>query len=142
MLLLILPLDSIQYLTYNFLVLGERNSQPFVIAIITLSLVLIVVIGLLKWQQRQKVRAERRNAEARLQRPRHADTAIRSPEYAQPTEQQEHTYEKVRNVSAFFRLTLQWILPVLLITEMKIRGVDGVSLSRSVDQFQLNFCVR
>lgn len=107
MLLLILPLDSIQYLTYNFLVSGERNSQPFVIAIITLSLVLIVVIGLLKWQQRQKVRAERRNAEARLQRPRHGGTAIRSPEYAQPTEQQEHTYEKVRNVSAFFRLTLQ-----------------------------------
>ena len=107
MLLLILPLDSIQYLTYNFLVSGERNSQPFVIAIITLSLVLIVVIGLLKWQQRQKVRAERRNVEARLQRPRHADTAIRSQEYAQPTEQQEHTYEKVRNVSAFFRLTLQ-----------------------------------
>ena len=107
MLLLILPLNSIQYLTYNFLVSGERNSQPFVISIITLSLVLIVVIGLLKWQQRQKVRAERRNAEARLQRPRHADTAIRSPEYAQPTEQQEHTYEKVRNVSAFFRLTLQ-----------------------------------
>ena len=33
-------------------------------------------------------------------------------------------------------------LPVLLITEMKIRGVDGVSLSRSVNQFQLNFCVR
>nr|XP_058953300.1 deleted in malignant brain tumors 1 protein-like [Pocillopora verrucosa] len=77
---------------------GERNSQPFVIAIITLSLVLIVVIGLLKWQQRQKVRAERRNVEARLQRPRHAGTAIRSPEYAQPTEQEQHTYEKVINV--------------------------------------------
>ena len=110
MLLLILPLDSIQYLTYNFLVSGERNSQPFVIATITLSLfilVLIVVIGFLKWQQRKKVRVEGRNAETCLQRPRHADTAIRSPEYAQPTEQQEHTYEKVINVSAFFRLTLQ-----------------------------------
>ena len=68
---------------------------------------LIVVIGFLKWQQRKKVRVEGRNAETCLQRPRHADTAIRSPEYAQPTEQQEHTYEKVRNVSAFFRLTLQ-----------------------------------
>ena len=100
-------MDSIQYLTYNFLVSGERNSQPFVIATITLFLfilVLIVVIGFLKWQN---VRAERRNAEARLQRRRHAGTAIRSPEYAQPTEQQENTYEKVRNVSAFFRLTLQ-----------------------------------
>ena len=88
---IILPLDSIQYLTFNSLVSGERNLQPFVIATITLSLfilVLIVVIGLLKWQQRQKVRAERRNAEARLQRPRHADTAILSPEYAQPTEEQ------------------------------------------------------
>ena len=103
-------MDSIQYLTYNFLVSGERNSQPFVIAIITLSLfilVLIVVIGFLKWQQRKKVRAERRNAEARLQSPRRADTAIRPPEYAQLTGQQEHTYEKVRNVSALFRLTLQ-----------------------------------
>ena len=74
---------------------------------------LIVVIGLLKWQQRQKVRAERRNAEARRQRrrqrPRHAGTAIRSPEYTQPTEQQENTYEKVRNVSAFsFNFTMNF----------------------------------
>lgn len=72
-------------------------------------LVLIVVIGLLKWQQRQKVRAERRNAEARRQRPRHAGTAIRSPEYTKPTEQQENTYEKVRNVSAFsFNFTMNF----------------------------------
>ena len=70
---------------------------------------LIVVIGLLKWQQRQKVRAERRNGEARRQRPRHAGTAIRSPEYTQPTEQQENTYEKVRNVSAFsFNFTMNF----------------------------------
>ena len=105
-----MQLDSIQCLTYNSLVSGERNSQPLVIATITLSLfvlVLIVVIGRLKWQQRQKVQVERRNAEARLQSPRHADAAICSPEYAQPNEQQEHTYEKVRNVSAFFSLTLQ-----------------------------------
>ena len=105
MLLLILPLDSIQYLTYNFLVSGERNSQPFVIATITLSLfilVLIVVTGFLKWQQRQNVRVEGRNVEACLQSPRRADTAIRPPEYAQLTGQQQHTYENVRNVSAFF----------------------------------------
>ena len=74
---------------------------------------LIVVFGLLEWQQRQKVRAERRNAEARRQRrrqrPRHAGTAIRSPEYTQPTEQQENTYEKVRNVSAFsFNFTMNF----------------------------------
>ena len=104
MLLLILPLDSIQYLTYNFLVSGERNSQPFVIATITLSLfilVLIVVIGFLKWQQRKKVRVEGRNAETCLQRPRHADTAIRSPEYAQPTEQEQPTYVNVKRGHLF-----------------------------------------
>ena len=98
-------MDSIQYLTYNFLVSGERNSQPFVIAmIITLSLfilVLIVVIGLLKWQQRKKVRVEGRNAETCLQRPRHADTAIRSPEYAQPTEQEQPTYVNVKRGRLF-----------------------------------------
>ena len=62
---------------------------------------LIVVIGLLKWQQRQKVRAERRNVKARLQRPRHADTAIRSPEYAQPTEQEQPTYVNVKRGRLF-----------------------------------------
>ena len=54
---------------------------------------LIVVTGFLKWQQRQNVRVEGRNVEACLQSPRHADAAIRSPEYAQPNEQQEHIRE-------------------------------------------------
>ena len=83
-------------------------------------IVLIVVIGFLKWQQRKKVRAERRNAEARLQSPRRADTAIRPPEYAELTGQQEQTYEKVRNLSPLFSFNFTMNLPVLMITEMKI----------------------